>query len=292
MRVTDNMRFSVVQRSLAGLRSRQAELTNQITSGQKILEPSDDPVAAAQLARLAARAQRTSDLQGTISTVRNDISLSERTLAEASGIMVRARELALSGANGSMSASDRAMLATEVDALREQLAATANTRGSRGFLLSGSQTSTAAFSSSGVYQGDASEHQVEIAPDVVAKVSVTGAEAFTAAGGTDAFATLAALSAALQANDSAGISGTLDAIEASRAQIVRVQAQAGLIMNRLDSADEALGLTALELSKSQSELGEIDPFAAISELTQLTTTLEQAIAVARATLNGGSGDLF
>jgi hypothetical protein len=35
----------------------------------------------------------------------------------------------------------------------------------------------------------------------------------------------------------------------------------------------------------------VDPFAAISELTQLSTTLEQAIAVARKTLTIGQ-DLF
>jgi flagellar hook-associated protein 3 FlgL len=291
MRITDNMRFDSVQRSLSALRSRQAELTNQVSSGSRLGAPSDDPIAAAGLARLSAQAARTADYRATISTVRSDITLSEANLAEASGLMVRAQELALQGANGTMSSADRKMLAGEVASLQEQLVSTANARGSRGSLFSGNLTDKAALSSSGVYQGDDQAQQVELAPGVVAGVTVTGAEAFTAAGGTDAFATLTALRLALESDDAAQVAATLGSIESSRSQIVRVQAKAGLIMNRLDSADEALSVTGLELDRRRSALGDVDPFSALSELSQLSTTLEQAIAVARNTLQG-TGNLF
>jgi len=291
MRITDNMRFGSVQRSLASLRSRHATLTNQLSSGRKILAPSDDPVAAAKLARINARAQRTADYQNTISAVRADIELSEGTLGQASQLMVRANEIAIAGANDALSPSDRSALAVEAQSLREQLLATANARGQRGYLLSGSQTSTPPFAADGTYQGNDIEHEVEISPGVRTRVSVTGAGAFTAAGGTDAFAALDALHTALLSNDASAISATLGAIESSREQIVRAQGQSGLIMNRLDTADEALSVTALELSKQDSALGDVDPFAAISELTQLSTTIEQAIAVARQTLTIGQ-DLF
>jgi flagellar hook-associated protein 3 FlgL len=291
MRITENMKFGSVQRSLGSLRSRHATLTNQITTGRKVLAPSDDPVAAAKLLRLNARAARTEDYQKTIGTVRGDITMSEGSLAEASQLMVRAHELAIQGANDALSPNDRSALSVEVASLREQLLATANGRGQRGYLFSGSQTATPPFSADGVYQGDDIEHEVEISPGVRTRVSVTGADAFTAAGGTDAFAALDALHAALVSNDAGAISATLGALESSRAQMVRVQGQSGLIMNRLDTADEALSVTSLELSRQDSETGDVDPFAAISELTQLSTTLEQAIAVARNTLTIGK-DLF
>jgi flagellin-like hook-associated protein FlgL len=63
-------------------------------------------------------------------------------------------------------------------------------------------------------------------------------------------------------------------------------------MNRLDSADEALSTTALELDRRRSSLGDVDPFSALSELNQLSTTLQQAIAVARQTLGSGNNDTF
>lgn len=291
MRITDNMRFDTVGRSLATLRSRQSTLTNQISSGSKINNPSDDPIAAAQLTRLSGQASRTADYRSTIDTVRSDLQLSEGSLAAASDLMVRAKELALQGANGSLTADNRRTLANEVATLEQQFISTANARGANGFLFSGNRTSTAALSSTGDYQGDSAEHEVEIAPGVTTAVSVTGSEAFTSAGGVDAFATLTALRQALENDDSDGVAATLTNLESSRAQIVRVQAKTGLIMNRLDSSDEALSVIALELERRRSQLGDVDPFSALSELSQLSTTLQQAIQVARNTLNS-NGDLF
>jgi flagellar hook-associated protein 3 FlgL len=281
------MRFGSVTRNLASLRSRHATLSNQISTGRKVLAPSDDPSTAAKLLRLNARASRTTDFQNTIAAVRADITLSEGSLSEASGLMVRAKELAIAGANDALSPNDRSALATEVESLQKQLASTVNARGQTGYLFSGSKVTTASFTTAGVYQGDQVDHEVEISPGVRTRVNVTGAEAFTAAGGTDAFATLETLRQALISNDAGRISATLGDLESSRSQIVRVQGQAGLIMNRLDTADEALSVTALELSRQDSDAGDVDPFAAISELTQLSTTIEQSIAVARTTLTTG-----
>jgi flagellar hook-associated protein 3 FlgL len=293
MRITDNMRFSSVQQTLGQLRTRQADLTNQISTGRRINAPSDDPVAAARLTRLNAKAARTADYQSTIATVRADISLGESTLAQASQLMVHAHELAVQGANGALTAEDRATMAAEVSALQEQLVSSANTRGIRGYLFSGSQTSTPAMTSAGVAQGDGAEHEVEISPGVRTRVSVTGSRAFSAEdGGTDAFAALETLRQGLINNDTAQITSSLDIIEKSRSQIVRVQAESGLILNRLDSADEALAISALETQKQTSDVADVDPFAAISELTQLNTSLEQAIAIARTTLNRDGSGLF
>lgn len=293
MRITDNMRFTAVQRSLADLRSRQADVTNQISSGRRINAPSDDPIAAAALTRLAARTQKAADYRNTIGAARSDLSLAESTLAQTSELMVRAQELAVQGANGSLSGADRATLAVEVAALQEQLVSAANTRGARGFLFSGTQTSTAALSSSGAYQGDDGEQRVEISPGVLLQVTVTGAEAFTAQnGGTDAFGALESLRQALLADDGAQISASITNIEASRSQMVRVRAETGLIMNRLDAADEALAITGLEYDRRANDLGAVDPFKAIAELTQLSTSIEQAIAIARNTLNNGGENLF
>jgi flagellar hook-associated protein 3 FlgL len=285
MRISDNMRFLTVERSIADLRSRHAQAANRASTGRRVIAPSDDPVAAAELTRIQSRLDRTQDFRNTIQSVRSDASLSEATLAQASQFMVRAREIATQGANDTLNPADRAALAVEVSALKEQLLATANTRGTRGYLFSGTQTTTPTLSSTGAFQGDNQQHQVEIAPGVSSIVSVSGSLAFTAAGGVDAFATLDALEQALNANDGRAVAATLGDLEASRDQMVRQQGQAGMIMNRLDTADEALSVMDLELTKRQADLGAADPIETLTELSKLTQTLEQAIGVARITLN-------
>ncbi|MET0413192.1 MAG: flagellar hook-associated protein FlgL [Polyangiaceae bacterium] len=285
MRISDNMRFLTMERSIADLRSRQAQAANRASTGRRVIAPSDDPVAAAELTRIQSRLDRTQDFRSTIQSVRSDASLSEATLAQASQFMVRAREIATQGANDTLNPADRAALAVEVSALKEQLLATANTRGTRGYLFSGTQTTTPTLSSTGSFQGDNQQHQVEIAPGVSSTVSVSGSLAFTAAGGVDAFATLDALAQALNADDGRAVAATLGNLEASRDQMVRQQGQAGMIMNRLDTADEALSVMDLELTKRQADLGAADPIETLTELSKLTQALEQAIGVARITLN-------
>jgi flagellar hook-associated protein 3 FlgL len=287
MRIADNMRFGSVQQSLADLRSRHAEVANQLTSGRRVVAPSSDPLAAAELTNIEARLARAKDFRATIASVRADASLSERTLAEASQLLVHAQELAVQGANDSLSGQDRALIATEVSALKQQFLTMANTRGTRGHLFSGSQTQTSTLSSAGVFQGDSVQHQVEIAPGVTADVTVSGAQAFTSAGGTDVFAALDSLEQALNANSSTQIAGTLTNLEAARSQIVNSQARAGMIMNRLDAADESLSIGELDLNERRSKAGDVDPINALSQLTQLSTALEQALGVARIMLNTG-----
>jgi flagellar hook-associated protein 3 FlgL len=289
MRVTEGMRYTTTQRALGELRSRHAAVVEQITSGQRVGDPSDDPIAAAELTRIGSRLARNQDYQRTIDSSRSNLSLTERTLDSASQLMVRVHEIAVQGANGSLSGENRRALAVEVNEIREQLVSLANTQGSNGYLFSGSQTATAAFSAAGAYQGDATIHQAEIAPGVVVNSSVLGSDAFGVGTSADAFQAVTALEQALLADNTQQIAGTLTNVEAARSQIVQVQAQSGLILNRLDSASEALSIGELELKDSSARLGETDVVSALSELSALTTTLDQAIAVARETLSSGRG---
>src|SRR4051794_11431159 len=130
MRVSDNMRIDAVTRNVTAAQTRQLAASKEASSGQRIGAPSDDPVGAAQLARVQASIETTAGFRSAIKSVNGDLTLAEGTLADATSVFERAQEIALQGANGSLSASERSTLATEVGGLREQLASLANTKGS------------------------------------------------------------------------------------------------------------------------------------------------------------------
>ena len=56
-------------------------------------------------------------------------------------------------------------------------------------------------------------------------------------------------------------------------------------MNRMDTADATLEQSELSLTKRQADITDADVFETLSRMTQLGTTLQQAISVARTTLN-------
>jgi len=118
MRISDNMRYDTVGRSLSELSTRQAKASQVASSGQRVEAPSDDPVAAAELVRLSAAQTHTKQLQSTVSTVKSDAQLSEGVLGEAGDALARLHEIAVQGANDTLGAPERASLA---DALRVAL---------------------------------------------------------------------------------------------------------------------------------------------------------------------------
>jgi flagellar hook-associated protein 3 FlgL len=112
--------------------ARLARTQEELASGKRILNPSDDPVASAQIQSVKSELTRIETLQKNISHATSELAMVEDSVANIEGVLMRARELAVRGANDSLSAQDRDVIATEIDTLREQLIAAANTQSSDG----------------------------------------------------------------------------------------------------------------------------------------------------------------
>jgi flagellar hook-associated protein 3 FlgL len=287
MRVSEQMRYDSVTNNLSQLSARQAKAALEAQTGLRVNLPSDDPVAAAQLARLAASQSQVSARRTAISTVKGDAELSESTLQQASDLMASAKEIAMQGGNGTLGAPERATLALQVKDLKDQLIGIANAQGSSGYLFGGSSTQSQPFDATGTFSGNDDDHVVDIGNSTPTAVNASGAKAFTAAGsnGRDVFADLDALYTALSSNDTAGIAASLDGLDKSRSQITTAQASVGITLNKLDASDSVLSNLDLQNSKSIDEVGNVDPAKAYSTLTQLNNSLQQSVTVAKSILD-------
>lgn len=287
MRVTEGMRYNQVLSNLTSITSQHAEASQQASSGVRVGKPSDDPIAAAELARLRASSSQTAAHLSTIDTVRGDAELTESSLAEASDIFVRLKEIALQAANGGLTAVERQTMGVEVSGMKNALLTLGNARGTRGYLFSGSQVETPAFDASGSFQGDAEAQLVPIGNSSPTSVSTSGAEAFVVAGGRNVFADLDGLATALATNDEAGIRGAIDSVDASHAQLVNARARSGLVLSKLDASQTVLTSLDTEQQKRAQAVGAADPFESYTRVTSLGQTLERAIAVSRQLLDVG-----
>jgi flagellar hook-associated protein 3 FlgL len=288
MRVTEMMRYQSMTRVLTSLSARQAKAAQQALSGQRIETPSDDPMAAAQIVRLRSQRQEMADYRTSISTTRGDIDFAESTLAQAGDLIIRAKELALTGSNTTLPDDGRAALAQEVGSLREELVRLANTQGSRGFLFSGTNTTTTPFDIGGNYAGNNESQQIEVGRGVTVNVTPSGPNAFSPAGGENAFAVLGDLYDALTSNDPNAVRGTLDRIDTAHLQLTTERSRVGLTLERLSIADNALQFAEDGLDKQTNDLGAADPFEAYTATTTLAQALERAVAVSQQILNLGS----
>jgi flagellar hook-associated protein 3 FlgL len=135
--------------SLSNLQRRQQALTDaqqQLTSGKRVMRVSDDPTASAQAARALASETRINAQQRALEASKSSLQLSESALGSAGELLQQARELVVSAGNGSYTAGDRIIVARQLQGLRDDLLAAANTQDADGrYLFGGSGNGTRAF---------------------------------------------------------------------------------------------------------------------------------------------------
>jgi flagellar hook-associated protein 3 FlgL len=108
-----------------------------------------------------------------VNTARNSIESIESALTNLNGIITRARELAMSGATGSVDAGARRMIASEVDALLQSAVGIANTRVGDRYIFSGFQSNTPPIdSTTGASTTDAATVANSVRIDIHAGITV------------------------------------------------------------------------------------------------------------------------
>lgn len=292
MRISDNMRLDAMVRQQGQLQEQYADASRVASSGARIGSPEDDPIGAGQAVRIQGALDRIDAFRSSIKAAKGDVDLSEGALATAGDLLGRAGEIALQGANGTLSASDRQALAQEVDQLKSQMIDLANTKGQNGYLFGGTKTNAAPMDANGNFLGNAADRTIEIAPGTSAITSVSGALAFTAMGGRDVMVDLDALRTALVSNNPNAVAATVSQLDASRRQILAARGDAGLKSNRLDTADAAHQEAASSLSVQRHAVIDADPASSYSRLIAMQTAVEQAISVARNVLGTMSINRF
>ncbi|MBW8847064.1 MAG: flagellar hook-associated protein FlgL [Burkholderiales bacterium] len=127
--------------SIANLQRRQQTLQTQqqqLTSGKRVAQASDDPTGAARAERALASIGRVDANQRALEASRNSMTLAESALGDANELMQQARETMISAGNASYSDAERKGLANKLQGIRNQLLAIANRPdGSGGYIFSG-----------------------------------------------------------------------------------------------------------------------------------------------------------
>ncbi|KFX70170.1 flagellar hook protein FlgL [Pseudomonas taeanensis MS-3] len=194
------MRISTIQafnNGVQGLQRNYANVTRtqeQISTGNRILTPADDPVASVRLLQLEQQQSVLAQHKDNLTAANNSLTQEEVTLNSVNTILQRVRELAVQAGNGALSQSDRQSIAAELGAREEELFGLMNTRNARGeYLFAGFQGKTQPFVRQGdgsySYQGDEGQRKLQVASSLDLAISDSGKKIFqnvTNAGRLDA----------------------------------------------------------------------------------------------------------
>ena len=162
----------ISERSPSAMLRQQSELNDtqqQLSTGRRVLTPSDDPASASRVLGLNRAVDTLSQYQSNIDRLTSRLETEEGALEGITNLLQRVRELTVQGNNDAQTTADKGAIATEIRQLGEQLFSMANSRDSGGeYVFAGYQTGTRPFSLSlGAYSyaGDSGQRELQIAPD-------------------------------------------------------------------------------------------------------------------------------
>lgn len=183
MRVSTMQMFRTGTQSIVQLNQQNQRTQEQISTGKKLIRPSDDPVAATRVLQVNSDINASKQYQNNISAARNRLGIADGILDGITDVLQRVRDLTLSANNGSTTYQDRLYYAREIETRVEELASLLNTKDtSNNFLFSGYNTTQIPFASSAdggyIYQGDQSEREINIASGTDMSISVDGYSLF------------------------------------------------------------------------------------------------------------------
>jgi flagellar hook-associated protein 3 FlgL len=124
--------------TLRNLSSRQTTLANlqeNLTSGKRVVNASDDPTGAAQAERARTRIERVKTDQRALESQRNAISEAEGTLGTVTDALQNFRELVVAAGNPTYTSQERQSVAVQLRGLRDQIFGMANQKDSNGLPL-------------------------------------------------------------------------------------------------------------------------------------------------------------
>ncbi|MGD9775070.1 flagellar hook-associated protein FlgL [Diaphorobacter sp.] len=133
---TANM-YDASLRNVSARQKSLVDLQENLTSGKRVVRPSDDPVAAAQAERALTRISRIQAEQRALEVQRNAIAQAESTLGDAVGLVQEIRQLVVAAGGGTLKPEDRKTYASQIQSLREQLTDVINRKDTNGIPLLG-----------------------------------------------------------------------------------------------------------------------------------------------------------
>ena len=265
--IGSNITSLQAQRRLDGTGQKLSQAFNKLSSGYRINRGADDAAGLAIAESLRAQSRIASQAMRNTNDGISTIAIADGALGEVGNILARLAELASQSANGTLSTTQRSVVANEFVALSseiERIAAVTEFNGIK--LLSGTNTITIQVGTgSGVSSQIGYTNQLATLQGIGLGNS-GGALTYSINGASDAAAATAARLA-------------LDAVYAAIYSVGASRGILGGVESRLSTAINNLGVTRENLVAAESRIRDVDVAEEAANLTRLNILQQAGTAV-------------
>ncbi|HHV61998.1 MAG TPA: flagellar hook-associated protein FlgL [Firmicutes bacterium] len=285
MRVSNSLLFNTLMTDIGNFVSRMEDLRQQIATGKSLQTPADDPLGASRAVAIRALLSGAEQYEKNIRDAREWLYATETALTHVVDILAKAKDIAIKGANDTLSDDARQALAYEVGQLFEELLGRANSQHEGRYLFAGLKTGTKPFEATGGppptganYVGDHGVKEIDAEDGFIVAVNFNGDNVFKE---KDLFATLANLRDHLLAGDSAAITTTdIANLDAGIDHLSQILGQIGSRTARLDRANERIQDDKIKLAGMLSKVEDSDLAKSMVALQMQEVIYKSALAAA------------
>ena len=285
--------------SLDAVQGNLQQLTSELSSGVRVTQLSQDPLAAGENVLLLNQIQKDDSFTQSSNVVQGQMQVADSALGGVVTQLTQAIGLATSANNGTMNASDVKSVANQLAGIRDEVLSLANTSYLGQYIFAGGQSATSPFSISNAttpstvtYNGDSGVNYLHTPNGQTIQLNVPGDQIFTA-GGKSVFAALSNLIAdyasgkvnvAQGVTDTAALNTALNYVSQQRVTIDNS-------LTQLTAATSAVTADKTQMTAVQTNLMQAD-IAQVSSQLSLNETQQTALESVIAALNNSQHDLF
>lgn len=276
MRVTDSLKYAILNKNLTRIKQNIDAAQNKIASGKRITTPSDDPVAASSGIGLEAEKNMNNQYIRNLEKIKTLGGFYDTATTGIHDLLTKAKEIAITQASSTMDATTRMSSAEEIKGIIEQLVTIGNTKIGNSYIFGGEKGSVIPFTLNSDYSvtfnGSEDVSSVYIDKGTKEVSGISGHRVFIS--DTNIFEGLKKLKDSLEANDQSKIKETLNDLEASLNKTQANIAHVGTYVAKIESYIEYKDVRNLDIDESMSEMMDVDIAQAITEFNALSNAYE------------------
>jgi len=255
--ISDLSQFNSLANSLDLVSSNLQQVQQQVATGKRVNVPSDDPVAYAQASSLNTQQSAVSNDASLGTQIQGRLNTINGAFTAATNVINSAIATATQGADGSVSTSQMAELATQVQGGLQQLLSAGNQQYLNAYVFGGNQSLSTPFSSAGAYSGDSGSNSVTFSNGVTAQLSFDGQAIFGDNTG-GAIGTILNLVTALQTGNKAAVSAALPQLQTALQTVANAQATLGASLDTVNGVVSNANSQVTSLTGAISNLTDAD----------------------------------
>lgn len=291
MRITNQMQFGSVQRSILDATEQMYKYQQQVSSGKALQSAADDPASYNRLMQLRQQSFEAGEYAKATTQLKTRMQSYESNLSSLNDVMAQAKTLGLRAANDTVDDQARGLLADQVDRLIDQAMAYANAYEDGRYIYAGSKDQAPPFQAvrdaSGTitavtYVGDDRVNETKVASNASLESSFSGAQVF----GTDpndasaVFGSLIALRDKIRSGQGQEISDTVANVTAAGDKTLGTWSQVGVRIQHLETLESVRQQNLIALNAEKSSIEDVNLPEAYTNLQQLQVTYQAALQVA------------